>query len=417
MKKILLADDSITIQKVVELTFSEGDYQVVCVSNGAQALRKIPEVRPDVVLLDVIMPEKNGYEVCEQIKRNPATSGIPVLLLTGTFEPFDRKRADAAGAQGHLTKPFESQTLVSKVEELIAATPNVVSREEAGGMDVISGGDLYHVDPSPTREGMQRLNPPIPAGLSSKEAGAGSPGLDAGETRPAAAPTRPDPEDVPDPEWPHPAMQSPDPAAGGSYVGFADLGVGTGDEAEIVPDRYDDTPADSPSTARLSRDDLLGGAPGVKSPAPDLRGTGEADAPTEMMEGLTGAFESLEPTQRGRASVEPVREEEPAWTPPPEAPPAETWQSPDAENAAPPSPAAAGDSSPRSAPSAAAAAGTGPGNGALNLTPEAIDLIAEKVVERLSDRVVREIAWEVIPQVAETLVRRRIKELEDGEGG
>ena len=63
MKTILLADDSITIQKVVELTFSDGDYRVFCVSNGAQAIRKAAEVRPDVALLDVIMPEKNGYEV------------------------------------------------------------------------------------------------------------------------------------------------------------------------------------------------------------------------------------------------------------------------------------------------------------------------------------------------------------------
>jgi len=119
-KKILLADDSITIQKVVELTFSEGDYQVFAVGNGSQALRKIHEVRPDIALLDVIMPEANGYEVCEKVKGDPATSRIPVLLLTGTFEPFDKNRAQAAGADGHLTKPFESQVLIARVEELIA---------------------------------------------------------------------------------------------------------------------------------------------------------------------------------------------------------------------------------------------------------------------------------------------------------
>ncbi len=125
-KKILLADDSITIQKVVELTFSEGDYQVFAVGNGTQALRKILEVRPDIALLDVIMPEASGYEVCEKVKRDPETSRIPVLLLTGTFEPFDRKRAEAAGADGHLTKPFESQVLISRVEELIAsALPSI----------------------------------------------------------------------------------------------------------------------------------------------------------------------------------------------------------------------------------------------------------------------------------------------------
>ncbi|HEU5179573.1 MAG TPA: response regulator [Candidatus Polarisedimenticolia bacterium] len=125
-KKILLADDSITIQKVVELTFSEGDYQVYAVGNGSQALRKIHEVRPDIALLDVIMPEANGYEVCEKVKGDPTTSRIPVLLLTGTFEPFDKNRAQAVGADGHLTKPFESQVLIARVEELIAmAAPAV----------------------------------------------------------------------------------------------------------------------------------------------------------------------------------------------------------------------------------------------------------------------------------------------------
>jgi CheY-like chemotaxis protein len=141
-KKILLADDSITIQKVVELTFSEGDYQVFSVGNGTMALKKIGEVQPDVALLDVIMPEVNGYEVCEKVKRNPQTSWIPVLLLTGTFEPFDRKRADAAGANGHLTKPFESQMLISKVEELIASSrhPPVVAAERLGKMEIVAGG-------------------------------------------------------------------------------------------------------------------------------------------------------------------------------------------------------------------------------------------------------------------------------------
>ena len=127
-KKILLADDSITIQKVVELTFSEGDYQVFAVGNGSLALRKIHEVRPDIALLDVIMPEANGYEVCEKLKGDPATARIPVLLLTGTFEPFDRNRAQAVGADGHLTKPFESQVLIARVEELIAsAAPSMAA--------------------------------------------------------------------------------------------------------------------------------------------------------------------------------------------------------------------------------------------------------------------------------------------------
>src|SRR5205823_3480303 len=119
-KKILLADDSITIQKVVELTFSDGDYEVTAVNNGAKAIQKLAEMRPDIILSDIIMPEKNGYEVCEFVKSHPEYRNIPVILLTGTFEPFDPDRADKAGCDAVGTKPFESQSLIQKVEELIS---------------------------------------------------------------------------------------------------------------------------------------------------------------------------------------------------------------------------------------------------------------------------------------------------------
>src|SRR5207253_10517755 len=120
-KRILLADDSITIQKVVELTFSDGDYEVTAVNNGNKAVQKLSEMRPDIILSDIIMPEKNGYEVCEYVKSHPEYRTIPVVLLTGTFEPFDPDRADKAGCDAVVTKPFESQSLIHKVEELIAA--------------------------------------------------------------------------------------------------------------------------------------------------------------------------------------------------------------------------------------------------------------------------------------------------------
>ena len=122
-KKILLADDSITIQKVIELTFSDEDFDVVTVGNGRLALERLPEVRPDIVLCDIIMPERDGYEVCEQIKSNPAWSHVPVLLLTGAFEPFDQERAARAGYDGSLAKPFEPETLIAKVKELLARAP------------------------------------------------------------------------------------------------------------------------------------------------------------------------------------------------------------------------------------------------------------------------------------------------------
>lgn len=122
-KKILLADDSITIQKVIELTFSDEDFEVVAVGNGRLAIEKVQEERPDIVLCDIVMPEQDGYEVCEYIKTQPSLAHIPVLLLTGAFEPFDETRAQRVGCDGFLAKPFEPQNLISKVRELLSAAP------------------------------------------------------------------------------------------------------------------------------------------------------------------------------------------------------------------------------------------------------------------------------------------------------
>ena len=69
---------------------------------GPLALEKVQEVRPDLVLCNIIMPEKDGYEVCDVIKKNPATAHIPVLLLTGAFEPFDQERANASRKVAHV---------------------------------------------------------------------------------------------------------------------------------------------------------------------------------------------------------------------------------------------------------------------------------------------------------------------------
>jgi len=118
-KKILLADDSITIQKVIELTFSDEDFEVVTVGNGRLAVERVLDLRPDIVLCDIIMPEKDGYEVCDFIKRSPQLSNVPVLLLTGAFEPFDQERAARVACDGFLAKPFEPETLIAKVKDLL----------------------------------------------------------------------------------------------------------------------------------------------------------------------------------------------------------------------------------------------------------------------------------------------------------
>jgi CheY-like chemotaxis protein len=118
-KTLLLADDSVTIQKVVGIVFAGEDYRISSVDNGEDALLRARETRPDIVLADAVMPRMNGYELCQALKADPQLADVPVLLLTGTFEPFDEARARAARADGHIAKPFDSQALLTRVRELV----------------------------------------------------------------------------------------------------------------------------------------------------------------------------------------------------------------------------------------------------------------------------------------------------------
>jgi CheY-like chemotaxis protein len=128
-RTILLADDSVTIQKVVELTFLDEDFHVVCYGNGGDAIDHLGELRPDLVLADVHMPGADGYEVCVATKQLFPT--VPVLLLVGTFEIFDAGKASDSGAQGHLKKPFDSQELLRRVKELLEGTTATAAAEAA----------------------------------------------------------------------------------------------------------------------------------------------------------------------------------------------------------------------------------------------------------------------------------------------
>src|SRR6266568_6841172 len=111
-KNLLVADDSITIQKVVGITFAREDVRITAVDNGEDALARARELQPDVILADVLMPRRNGYQLCEAVKQDPHLAHIPVLLLAGTFEAFDEELASRVGADAHILKPFQSQALI-----------------------------------------------------------------------------------------------------------------------------------------------------------------------------------------------------------------------------------------------------------------------------------------------------------------
>jgi CheY-like chemotaxis protein len=160
-RKLLLADDSITIQKVVNLTFADEGIEVIPVGDGDSAMRKFDEFMPDLVMADVNMPGLTGYEVCRIIKNTEETRHIPVILLVGSFEPFDEEEAKNVGADDFLTKPFQSiRQLVNKVTDLLNQKQSV-SEESPAEMQTAPPTDSFadtlefekHEEEAPTEFG------------------------------------------------------------------------------------------------------------------------------------------------------------------------------------------------------------------------------------------------------------------------
>jgi CheY-like chemotaxis protein len=131
--RILVADDNSNIQKMVGLALKDQGIDVVAVGNGEAAVRKISDIKPDLVLADVFMPVRNGYEVCQYVKADPNLSHIPVILLVGAFDPLDEQEAQRVGADGVLKKPFvPPDPLISMVKSALArAGVALVAAEKA----------------------------------------------------------------------------------------------------------------------------------------------------------------------------------------------------------------------------------------------------------------------------------------------
>jgi len=148
--KILVADDNSNIQKMVGLALKDQGIDVVAVGNGEAAVRKIADLRPDLVLADVFMPVRNGYEVCQFVKMDAALSHIPVILLVGAFDPLDEQEAQRVGADGVLKKPFiPPDPLISMVKSALqragagrlnAPVAKIAEPEPAGVKEVLKHG-------------------------------------------------------------------------------------------------------------------------------------------------------------------------------------------------------------------------------------------------------------------------------------
>lgn len=454
-KKLLLADDSITIQKVVELTFPAEEFQVVTAGNGRLAVEKAGTFLPDIVLCDVIMPQLDGYQVCEALRAMPELKDVPILLLNGAFEPYDPERAKAAGALGNVSKPFDPPALVAKVKEILAQRvtappPPVVAVEtvpfepepEPAPEPAPQAPHAFSWDDSDS-QAISTME--VPSDI--REFAARSMSLDT----PVFATEQPAPEPEPvetfSPE-PLPEVEPAnfsatlhdplEPAASESAFEVevepappaADFGAEAAVEALDLPA----VPVEPAYETEIAAEPSGGG---------DLPFTDDAGAlaPMSFEEGPSLGFDEPEPPAAPAFDVAPpTPEPEPEFEPqafdaaaieaaPASAPePEPVAEAPaTAESALPDFEPAATDpglfaeadeatASPVSAedapaPSAAGDAATAAVASEVAVPVDMVQQIAQRVISQVSERVIREIAWDVIPGLAEKLIKAEIERI------
>ena len=117
MKKILIADDKPEVLELIRVSLESEDYQIIDASDGKEALEKIRVEKPDLVLLDIVMPKMDGFEVLRNLKKASGTKEIPIILLTAKGQKIDQEKGQKLGAAGYIIKPFSPSELLRKIEK------------------------------------------------------------------------------------------------------------------------------------------------------------------------------------------------------------------------------------------------------------------------------------------------------------
>jgi two-component system alkaline phosphatase synthesis response regulator PhoP len=118
-KKILIIDDDPFVVKVIASRLEANNYKVITSSDGKEGLEKVYKEKPDLVIVDFILPRVNGYEICSRLKEDTEFSGVPVIIITGNTNERDRRLTEDAGADAFLIKPFDREVLLSRIKELL----------------------------------------------------------------------------------------------------------------------------------------------------------------------------------------------------------------------------------------------------------------------------------------------------------
>jgi CheY-like chemotaxis protein len=405
-RKLLLADDSVTIQRVIELTFADEDIRVVAVGDGQQAIERIEADPPDIILADVDMPKRDGYEVASYVKGRPALRHIPVVLLTGAFEPVDRARAAAVGSDDVLAKPFEPQMVINRVKQLLGSPTKAAAvppaRAAAGARQEAS--DPARVAPGASAPAVRRESAPArepsagrAASASAEASGSESPPvsldeyfdqLDAAFSQmrpghaadPGVAPAAEEPAAEEDLQWGVP-LQPPVEASADEWA---------------LPDLTGQTPANVLDSIDFQQS-AVPAAPLATESAP--RSPSRADAAAVLE-----SFAPAEPAAQPFAQPAPQPTAQPAPAQAVAAAPQAPVQPPVADAFA--ALLAAEQGQPSSLPFvfSAPAAST-------DFSDGQIDEIVNRVLERLTDRNARDLIVDTVSRIAEKLVREEIEQI------
>jgi len=441
-RKLLVADDSVAIQKVVDLTFTDEGMEVTVVGDGDQARDRLEEIAPDIVLADALMPGVDGYELCRIIRQSERLREIPVILLVGSFEPFNEAEARLAGASDIVTKPFQSiRDLVSRVGSLLgkksdAEAANQYSTLGLGRTDEeapTASTDYQPTEPdlkvfveapSPDDESMKDTNlsvmveaAPIPEHERAESAGASCATdveLQTADTRKLE---RIDDEDAG--VTTEPVLYAQDDTIEIEPVREVDKSMDIVADVTEKPSQQDvevEQPAAPPSSADMFSDTLLDlgefDNAAIRAVDDDVVLDLDFEAPAPLSETwpesvvgslstrvvANGSPNRLRTSGVGVAEASPEAERAAQTELQQTEVPQRRVVHPSAEVAPISSSEAEGV-----APSAQAASVS-------DLWPEGIDAIARRLVEQMSEKIVREIVWEVVPELAELLIKQRLDE-------
>ncbi len=392
--KVLLADDSITVQKIVKLSLTEEGIEVIAFGNGEQAVQQIEAIQPDLIMADVFMPGKDGYEVCEFVKAHPQFKHIPVILLVHAFEPFDPERAKKVCADHQLTKPFQSiRTLVTTVQELLARpsipaeSPSQMVESVKVGAEIPVGQMMEQPRPSVVEMGAGLMAPPVPAmsyAMEPELPSTLSVSSDFGATD--LLPSLGLPESSPAP-WVSPTA---------TWLPVASMMAAAPENSieEDVLDLSEPAPLTMPSIQPTTT---------VASMSPPVSTINSDDLllsvmPTEpevsLPEGTTlmnsSALQDMNLSMDvGLGTLMPLSSAEPVVA---SAPVLEATPAPVEEMA----------------PTVIAAVLAPISEGTMQIPESVIEDIIDRVIQKLSAKAIQDVAWEVVPEMAELLIRKQI---------